>query len=336
MKLKDRISTYFFKTEKIAKIYHKNDIVTLQFFQRNNDVKLCGINEAIEILIKNTNINNYSIKYLPEGSIIHNREVVLELEGPYYEFGVWEGIIDGILARQTSIATNAYRVVKAANGKTVISMADRADHYINQERDSYAIEVGGIKNHSTPLASRNSVQKPFGSMPHALIQMFEGDLVAACRAYHKTFPEDPLVALVDFHNDVISDSLACLKEFGKDLKGVRIDTSKAMIDKMFKDGEAQFGVTPTQVKRLREALDENGGEHVKITVSSGFDEKRIADFEAEQTPVDAYGVGASLMSIYINFSADATRINGKNVAKAGRGYLKNPNLITYQGEKIDE
>lgn len=95
-------------------------------------------------------------------------------------------------------------------------------------------------------------------MPHALIQMFEGDAVKAVEAYHKTFPEDDLYALVDFHNDVISDSLACLKAFKNKLKAVRIDTSKALIDKMFSEGEAEYGVTQNQVKRLREALDANG------------------------------------------------------------------------------
>ncbi|WP_369085889.1 nicotinate phosphoribosyltransferase [Metamycoplasma spumans] len=333
MKLKDKISVYFFKTQKIAQKFRKNDIVTLQFFQRHNDVKLCGINEAIELLVKNTDIDKYTIRYLPEGSIINNREVVLELEGPYYEFGIWEGIIDGILARQTSIATNAYRIIKVANGKKVISMADRADHYINQLNDAYAIKIGGIDNHSTLASSNHDKSHTFGSMPHALIQMFGGDLVEACRAYHKTFPKDDLYALVDFHNDVIADSLACLKEFGKKLKGVRIDTSKAMIDKMFTEGEAEFGVTPTQVRRLREALDKNGGEHVKITVSSGFNAERIADFEAQDIPVDIYGVGATLLKIWVNFSADATRLNGENIAKAGRGYLKNPKLLVYKKEE---
>ncbi|WP_373437110.1 nicotinate phosphoribosyltransferase [Metamycoplasma equirhinis] len=333
MKLKDKISIYFFKTEKIAKSKKINDIVTLQFFQRHNNVMLCGINEVLELLEKNTSTNKYKIRYVPEGSIINNREVVLELEGPYFEFGKWEGIIDGILARQSSIATNSYRVTSAANNKLVISMADRADHYRNQIDDAYAINLGGIKNHSTLAASNHNLEHTYGSMPHALIQMFHGDVVAACKAYHKAFPNDKLYALVDFHNDVIADSLACLKEFGKKLYGVRIDTSKALIDKMFTEGEAEFGVTPTQVKRLREALDQNGGKHVKITVSSGFNAEKIKDFEDEKTPVDAYGVGASLLKVWVNFSADATKLNDEKIAKAGRFYLTNPNLIEWRKEK---
>ncbi|AXE60828.1 nicotinate phosphoribosyltransferase [[Mycoplasma] phocae] len=331
MKLKDLISIYFFKTEKIAKKLRKNNIVTLQFFQRNNDVKLCGMNEVLELLAKNTNTEKYTIRYLPEGSIINDREVVLELEGPYYEFGIWEGMIDGILARQSSIATNAYHIIKAAKNKFVISMADRADHYRNQVNDGYAIRVGGIKNHSTMVSSNYDSQHTFGSMPHALIQMFEGDIVKACRAYKKTFPEANLFALVDFNNDVITDSLSCLKAFGKDLHGVRIDTSKSMRDRMFAENEDEFGVTVKQVKNLRKALDEHNGKHVKIIVSSGFDAKRIAEFEEQKAPVDIYGVGASLLKIWVNFSADATKLDGKKIAKAGREYSYNPKLQVWKG-----
>ncbi|ACF07596.1 nicotinic acid phosphoribosyltransferase [Metamycoplasma arthritidis] len=331
MKLTDKISLYFHQTKEISEKYLPNNVVTLQFFQRHNDVMLCGINEVIKLLEENTDTSKYTIKYLPEGTIVKNREVCLELEGSYHDFGIWEGIIDGILARQSSIATNAYRIVKAANGKNIVSMADRADHYINQLNDAHAIEVGGIKNHSSFASSNFDASRTYGSMPHALIQMFDGDLVKACEAYHNTFPEDELYALVDFHNDVINDSLACLARFKDELKGVRIDTSKSMIDKMFEQDSNQWGVTPDQVKNLRKALDSHGGKHVKITVSSGFDAKKIAYFESLGAPVDTYGVGEALLKINVHFSADATRLNGKLIAKAGRGYLENKRLIKYSG-----
>ncbi|ENY68559.1 Nicotinate/Quinolinate phosphoribosyltransferase [Metamycoplasma auris 15026] len=335
MKLKDYISIYFFKTNKISKIYKKNDIVTLQFFQRHDNVKLCGINEVLNLLKKHTDIKKYTIRYLEEGSIINNKEVVLELEGHYSLFGIWEGIIDGILARQTSIATNAYYIKKEAKNKQVVSMADRADHYINQLNDAYALEVGGIDNHSTLAASSFNYKKTYGSMPHALIQMFNGDTLKAVEAFHETFPNDNLIALVDFNNDVIKDSLICLNKFKKDLWGIRVDTSQGVSDKMFENEEQkEYGVTPNQIKRLREALDKNNGRHVKIIVSSGFNAKRIKEFEDLNTPVDIYGVGASLLKIWINFSADATKLNGNLVAKVGRHYSQNKRLKIYKGEKL--
>lgn len=61
-----------------------------------------------------------------------------------------------------------------------------------------------------------------GTMPHALIQMFNGDIVAATQAYHETFPNDDLIALIDYNNDAITDSLKVAREFGEKLKGVRL------------------------------------------------------------------------------------------------------------------
>ncbi|UVD81467.1 nicotinate phosphoribosyltransferase [Mycoplasma iguanae] len=322
-------ANYFFKAEEIIKQHNPNNVVTLQFFQRHNDSILGGMNEVLEILKKETDISKYEIKYLPEGSKIDAKEVVLELTGPYQEFGVYEGIIDGVLARSTSIATNAYRCLQAAKTKEIIFMGDRSDHYSNQERDGQAVELAGIKAHSTNAGARGNEAVVFGSIPHALIQNFEGDLVKVMQYYKELFPEDQnLVALVDFHNDVISDSLKVLKHFGKELKGVRIDTSQAIKDKMFTSNENEYGVTPNQVKRLRQVLDENGGSHVKIIVSSGFNPEKIAYFEAENTPVDAYGVGEFILQIHNTFSADATMINGSKLAKVGREYSQNPRLIT--------
>ncbi|MGX9340580.1 nicotinate phosphoribosyltransferase [Mycoplasma sp. 4044] len=333
MKLEDKTAIYFSKTANISKTFYNNQIVTLQFFQREDDVILCGMTEVLNLLKKHTNINNYAIKYLPEGSHLQSKEVVLELIGPYHEFGLYEGIIDGILARQSSIATNAYRVKKAAGEKLVISMADRADHYRNIRSDAKAIEIGGIYNHATKASAVSKKSKVFGSMPHALIQMSKGDLVKACQYYTELYPNDNLVALVDFHNDVITDSLKVLKVFGKKLFAVRVDTSKNMKDKMFQDNEQEYGVTVNQIKRLREALDKNNGQHVKIYVSSGFNVQKIAEFESQNAPVDGYGVGASLLKIWVNFSADATKLNEELIAKAGRGYNPNPKLKTFHLRK---
>ncbi|GAA3320396.1 hypothetical protein GCM10020331_031230 [Ectobacillus funiculus] len=39
--------------------------------------------------------------------------------------------------------------------------------------------------------------------------------------------------LIDYNNDVITDALRVAREFGQDLKGVRLDTSRTMIDQYF-------------------------------------------------------------------------------------------------------
>lgn len=325
--MKKYCANYFFKAQKIAKVFRKNNTVTLQFFQRHKNTVLAGIDQVLDLLKTQTNINKYSIKYLPEGSEIKNKEVVLELEGPYQEFGYLEGVIDGILARATSIASNARECLQAAKGKEVIFMGDRSDYYINQEFDGRAVEVGGLTSHSTNAGARGRQEVVFGSIPHAIIQIFQGDVVKVMRYYQQLFPEEELVALVDFNRDVVGDSLRLLREFGSQLKGVRVDTSSDVSDKMFdENSQKDFGITPKLIKKLREALDNNGGKHVKIIVSSGFFPQRIARFEAENTPVDAYGVGEFILKVSRYFSADAVKIDGKECAKPGRQYQKNERL----------
>src|SRR5699024_5871835 len=51
----------------------------------------------------------YSLK---DGDKITPFESVLTVSGAYQQFGFLEGIIDGILSRRTSVATNVYNVVK--------------------------------------------------------------------------------------------------------------------------------------------------------------------------------------------------------------------------------
>lgn len=330
MNYKKYVSNYFFTADEIIKKFKPDSIVTMQFFQIKDNAILCGIKETLNFLEKNTNTKKYKIKYLPDGTEIKALEPVLELEGHYKEFGIYEGVIDGILSRSTSIATNAYKCKLAANGKEVIYMGDRGDHYLNQEVDGYAVEVGGLVGHSTMAGSRGNKDVIFGSIPHVLIQHFNGNLVETMKAYKKTFPnENNLIALVDFNNDVIKDSLAVLSEFGKELKGVRVDTSKNMIDNMFLDEKPYYGVNPEQIKRLRKELNKNNGSHVKIIVSSSFDPKKIQQFEDEKTPVDVYGVGNYILKINISFTCDAVKNNNIKIAKVGRGYVKNNKLINY-------
>ncbi|TCG10426.1 nicotinate phosphoribosyltransferase [Mycoplasma todarodis] len=321
------IANYFFKTQAIINKNKPESIVTLQFFQRSDNVVLCGINEVLELLEKNTDTSKYKIKYLKEGSLINGKEVVLELEGKYSEFGIYEGMIDGILARQTSLATNSKRIKDLTN-KKVIFMGDRADHYSNQIKDGHAINCGGIKTQVTQAQTESHGGQPVGTVPHALIQMFNGDLIKALKAYKNAFPDEGLVALVDFNNDVINDTLLALNEFGKDLKAVRVDTSDGVSDAYFKNDE-EFGVTPNLIKALRKAMDENNGEHVEIIVSSGFNANKIKLFEDEKTPVDVYGVGGSLLKINLGFTADAVIIDGVKCAKFGRAYKENKELIKY-------
>jgi nicotinate phosphoribosyltransferase len=85
-------------------------------------------------------------------------------------------------------------------------------------------------------------------------------------------------------------------------------------------------VNPQLVWNVRNALDAEGYGAVKIVVSGGFDAARIAFFEEEGVPVDAYGVGAAMFDGRFDFTADIVQVNGKPEAKAGRKLTPNPRM----------
>src|SRR5690606_31407370 len=115
--------------------------------------------------------------------------------------------------------------------------------------------------------------------------------------------------LVDFDNDSVGTSLAVADALGERLWGVRLDTSETLVDKAL-EGTGLTGVQPRLVELVRAALDDAGHDHVRIVASGGFDAGRIARFEEAGIPVDAYGVGSSLIRGSNDFTADVVEVDG--------------------------
>jgi nicotinate phosphoribosyltransferase len=86
------------------------------------------------------------------------------------------------------------------------------------------------------------------------------------------------------------------------------------------------GVNPVLAEKVRGALDAAGHQGVRIVASGGFDAAKIREFERVQAPVDAYGVGSSLVQGANDFTADVVRVEGRELAKAGRRFRQNPRL----------
>src|SRR6266480_1344283 len=164
--------------------------------------------------------------------------------------------------------------------------------------------------------------------PRVLMQVFQkdrsvlGGTVAAARDFAERFADEMNVTvLVDFDNDSVRTSLEVADALGEQLWGVRLDTSENLVDRALLDEMGAFrptGVNPVLVERVREALDAAGHEHVKIVVSGGFDSAKIRSFEELGAPVDAYGVGSSLLRGSNDFTADVVEVDGRPCAKVGR------------------
>jgi nicotinate phosphoribosyltransferase len=86
------------------------------------------------------------------------------------------------------------------------------------------------------------------------------------------------------------------------------------------------GVNERLVHKVRDALDGDGFEQVKIVASGGFTIDKIREFEERHVPVDAYGVGSSLIRGSNDFTADIVLTDGRPSAKVGRRYKANLQL----------
>jgi len=261
------------------------------------------------------------VSALRDGDLVDAWEPVVELTAPYRLVAHLESVYLGVLARRTLVASNVRRVVDAAGGKPVLFFADRFDHWATQGGDGYAAFVGGAQGVATDAQAAWWGERGLGTIPHALIATFGGDTVAAVAAFARQFPGVPLIALVDFDNDSVATSLACAKEFGERLWGVRLDTSGTMVDRSLWSEMGEFaptGVNRRLVEKVRQALDDGGFGHVRVIVSGGFTAERIAAFEATGVPVDSYAVGSSLLKGSADYTADVVLREGRPCAKVGR------------------
>jgi nicotinate phosphoribosyltransferase len=268
----------------------------------------------------------------------------MRVRGRYRDFALLETPTLGVLSRGSRIATNVYQTMVAARGKPVFFFPARFDAHEVQAADGYAYDIGvqrfnlDYEEHVASLISTDAQGDYWGgrgggTVPHAIIACFLGDTAAAMLAFSATLPLDvPRIALVDFNNDSVQDSLRTLKvmfdryreliEAGDEtealkyvLFGVRLDTSGSMRDVCVPplgDPSLDLGVNPRLVFTVRQAVDnawqswdlsdewqERAREYcqkVKLVVSGGFKPDKIRRFEKLGVPADFYGVGSALMS----------------------------------------
>jgi nicotinate phosphoribosyltransferase len=313
----------------------KRPRVVMQVFQKH-DSYLGGMDEAIAILkLCSEDWETLTVHALYDGDRISPYESVMTVEGDYTSFAHLETLYLGVLARRTLITTNVARVLEAANGKPIIFMPARHDHHRVQTGDGYAAYVAG-QVMGAPIGVTSDAQaswwggKGVGTVPHALISAYGGNTVLAATKFAEWAPEDlNVTVLVDFENDSVSTALEVARALGPRLWGVRLDTSEALVDRSLWNDLGDFkptGVNERLVRKVREGLDHDGFERIKIVVSGGFTVEKIREFEERGVPVDSYGVGSSLIRGSNDFTADVVLTDGRPSAKAGRRFRPNERL----------
>jgi nicotinate phosphoribosyltransferase len=331
---------YFTSTKELLEAQDRHPRVLMQVFQKQESL-LGGIDEAIAVLkvgaghVGSDGVwlaawDELVVHALHEGDAIAPRETVLTIEGDYSRFAHLETVYLGCMARRSLVMRNVRAVVDAARGKAILFFPARHDHWLVQTGDGWAAHVAGAIGVSTDAQASWWGGRGVGTVPHALIAAFGGDTVEAARAFADRYRDRiNVTVLVDFENHSARTAVEVADALDDALWGVRLDTAETLVDEALADlgDAAPRGVNVELARRVRAALDDAGHQRVKIVASGGFDAEKIQRFEAEGAPVDAYGVGSSLLRGQNDFTADIVGVDGAPVAKVGRQQRPNPRLV---------
>ena len=316
----DSADVYFARAESILEQEGLDPLVTMEVFTRQEAV-LCGIDEAKNLLghvLAGADPAETTIEALDDGDLVHPKEIVLRIRARYRRFGLYETAMLGMLAQSTGWATAARECVEVAAPDPVISFGARHVHPDITDVLDYAAIVGGCVGASTPAGARLAGLNPTGTMPHSLVLIF-GDTVQAALAFDRDLgPDVPRIVLVDTFKDEAEEALRVAHALGDRLYGIRLDTPSE-----------RGRVTADLVHEVRARLDQEGYQHVRITVSGGLTPDRITYFKDAGAPVDSFAVGSYISGATpIDFTGDIKEIDGRPIAKRGRipGVTESPRL----------
>lgn len=336
--------------------------VEMQIFHRRQPFAVvAGVDEAIAILRACagyvgatgafvSTFDRLTVEAVHDGALVpHGGDPlvvtpVLRVRGRYRDFALLETPILGALAEASRVATNVHQVLTAARGKDILFFPARFTHYKLQALHGYAYSLAVAAynrqsgNHSRMLVSTEEQAawwggRAAGTVAHAAIACFLGDTAETMLQFARLRPPGlPRIALVDFHNDCVGDTLRVMDRlFGRyrdlvdadqideaeryRLYAVRPDTSASLRDISLEpsdDPAADRGVNARLIHTLRAAIDSAAERWalppawqaparawcraIKIVATGGFTPARIAAFEREGVPADIYGVGSYLLS----------------------------------------
>ena len=215
---------------------------------------------------------------IPEGSVVFPQEPMLRVTGPAMEAQIAETFLLTSLAFQTSVASKAARLVRAAGGRRVVDFGSRRAHGpqagLLAARASF---IGGCVATSNTAAAQQLGIPPVGTMAHSWIMAFE-DEAEAFRKFAAVFGEQSTF-LIDTYDTVegARNAIRC----GARAASLRLDS----------------GDLVSLSKQVRELLDQAGWSDVQLFASGDLNEYKIAALVAANCPIDAFGVGTDLVTV---------------------------------------
>ena len=223
---------------------------------------------------------------VPEGTPIFPREPIITVRAPAIQAQLVETYLLLCVNHQSLIATKANRVVRAAEGRTVLEFGSRraqgADAAILGARAAY---IGGCHGTACTISDQLYGVHAGGTMAHAWVQMFDSEY-EAFKAYVKMFPNNATL-LVDTYNTLKSGVPNAIRAFNEVLKPMGITKCGIRLD----SGDLAY-----LTREARKMLDEAGWTDCKISVSNSLDEYIIRDILRQGAQIDMFGVGERLIT----------------------------------------
>jgi nicotinate phosphoribosyltransferase len=210
-----------------------------------------------------------------EGDCYFPGSPILVVEGTFAEAVLLETLVLSVLNHDSAVASAASRMTTAATGRPCIEMGSRRTHEWAAVASARAAYVAGFATTSNLEAGRTYGVPTAGTAAHAFTLLHDGEPEAFEAQVASLGPQTTL--LVDTY-DVAEAVRTAVKIAGPELGAVRLDS----------------GDLVTQAREVRAQLDSLGNTATRIIVTSDLDEHAIAALAA--APVDAYGVGTSLVT----------------------------------------
>ena len=223
---------------------------------------------------------------VPEGTPIFPHEPIITVRAPAIEAQLIETFLLLCINHQSLIATKANRVVRAAQGRTVLEFGSRraqgADAAILGARAAY---IGGCNGTACTISDQIYGVHAGGTMAHAWVQMFDSEY-EAFKAYCEMYPNNATL-LVDTYNTLKSGVPNAIRVFNEVLKPKGITKCGIRLD----SGDMTY-----LTKKARQMLDEAGWTECQISVSNSLDEYIIQDILRQGAQIDMFGVGERLIT----------------------------------------
>ena len=223
---------------------------------------------------------------VPEGTPVFPKEPIITVRAPAIEAQLVETFILLSINHQSLIATKANRVVRAAEGRTVLEFGSRraqgADAAILGARAAY---IGGCHGTACTISDQLFGVRAGGTMAHAWVQMFDTEY-EAFKAYCQLYPNNATL-LVDTYNTLKSGVPNAIRVFNEVLKPLGIKKCGIRLD----SGDMTY-----LTQQARKMLDEAGWTECQISVSNSLDEYIIQAILRQGAKIDMFGVGERLIT----------------------------------------